>query len=388
MRDGFRIVDADRHVVEPFGLWRDHLDPEFRARAPRPVPFHTICEDPPPASLSAADARPMLVVAGKPVYRAMSRRAWTLIVDAALSRAFPGPLDRPETHLADMDAEGIDVAVLYPTYALLIEGVDTLDPPLAAALARAYNRWLGDFVACAPRRLVGAGLVSVHHPDAMAAEASRAARQGFRAVVIRPNPAGGRRLSDAAYARFWSTCEELGMPVVIHEGSHAHLPSAGAERFTSRFGQHACSHPMEQMIALLDLIEGGVLERHRRLRVALLEAGCGWVPYWLWRLDEEYAHVRSEVEERVRRAPSSYFREQAWVAAEPDEPYLPGVLHFVGADRILFGTDFPHVDHDEGLPARALARRASLSDDVLRRYLSDNAACLFGLESAGVSSST
>jgi predicted TIM-barrel fold metal-dependent hydrolase len=382
LRDGFQILDADRHVVEPFSLWGDYLEAEHRPNAPRALPFFAtdsgasrIGED-----WSAADLYPELVVAGKPICKGMSSRAWGEIVRSASSRPFLGPLDRGETHLAQMDAEGIDVAVLYPTYALLIEGVDTLEPSLGAALARAYNRWLADFVAPAPARLIAAGLISVHNPQEMVIEVARVARQGFRAVVMRPNPVDGRRLSNLAYAPFWAECEARSMPVVIHEGTHAYLPTAGAERFTTRFAQHACSHPMEQMIALLDLIEGGVFERHPNLRVALLEAGCGWVPYWLWRLDAEYAHLANEVTENVRKTPSAYFRKHAWVTAEADEPYLPQVLDFIGTDRILFGTDFPHVDHDDGLVGAALARRQSLSDEVLRRYLWDNGARFFALD--------
>ncbi|MBV9947461.1 MAG: amidohydrolase [Myxococcales bacterium] len=380
MRNGLKILDADRHVVEPVALWTDYLEDAHRAHAPRGFPFYVATgSGEPPASWDASDLYPMLVVGGKPVYSRMSRAAWSRIVRDATRRPFLGPLDRPETHVMHMDAEGIDAALLYPTYALLIEGVDSLEPEVAAALVRAYNRWLADFVARAHGRLLGAGLISVHHPPSMVEEVDRAERAGFPAVVLRPNPAGGRRLSDAAYAAFWARCEALSLAVVIHEGTHAYLPTAGAERFSSRFAQHACSHPMEQMIALLDLVEGGVFERHPRLRVGFLEAGCGWVPYWLCRLDGEHARLASEVAETVRKPPSACFREQAWVSAEPDEPYLPEILPFVGADRILFGTDFPHVDHDERLTDRAMALAGRVSEGALRGYLWDNGARLFGL---------
>src|SRR6185436_16183227 len=98
------------------------------------------------------------------------------------------------------------------------------------------------------------------------------------------------------------------------------------DRFQTRFAQHACSHPMEMMMALLDLIERGVLERHPDLRVAFLEAGCGWLPYWLWRLDEEYHHLSGEVHENVRMLPSEYFRRQCFVSADPGEPLLPEIV--------------------------------------------------------------
>jgi predicted TIM-barrel fold metal-dependent hydrolase len=388
VRDGFRILDADRHVVEPYGLWDEYLEAEFRPHAPRALPFFAATGNDPSAAPpgSAAEMLPMLVVGGRPVYRAMPPTAWVEIGRAAASRRFSGPLDRPETHLAHMDADGIDAAVLYPTFALLIEGMDALPPRFAAALGRAYNRWLADFCARAPQRLLGAGLISVHDPEAMVPELVRISDHGFRAVVVRPNPVDSRRLSHRAYRSFWTECESRSMAVVIHEGTHAYLPTAGAERFATRFAQHACSHPMEQMIALLDLIEGGVFERHPRLRIALLEAGCGWVPYWLWRLDSEYAHLSREVEENVRVPPSTYFRRHAWVAAEPDEPYLSALVDFVGTDRVLFGTDFPHVDHSDGLVARALALKSLVRDEVLRSYLWDNAARFFGLEP--ISSST
>jgi len=88
----------------------------------------------------------------------------------------------------------------------------------------------------------------------------------------------------------------LDLAVGIHEGTHSRLPTTGGERFNSQFALHACSHPMEQMMALSAPIEGGVLERHRRLRVAFLESGCGWLPCWLWKLDEEYKNLHWEVQ--------------------------------------------------------------------------------------------
>jgi predicted TIM-barrel fold metal-dependent hydrolase len=311
----------------------------------------------------------------------MSAIAWEEICRAAAARTFAGRLDLPSTQLAQMDAEGIDAAVLYPTFALLIEGIDTLKPALAAAYVRAYNHWLAEFCSFAPNRLFGMGLISVHNPDAMVQEVGFVAAQGFRGVVLRPNPVERRGLSDVAFVPFWTECERRSLAVVLHEGTHAYLPSAGAERFDTRFAQHACSHTMEQMIALLDLIEGGVFERHPRLRVAFVEAGCGWVPYWLWRLDAEYSHLAREVETRVRSTPSSYFRRQGWVTGEPDEPYLGQLLDYIGCDRVLFGTDFPHVDHDEGLVDSALSLQARFGTERLRQYLWDNCARFLGLPS-------
>jgi predicted TIM-barrel fold metal-dependent hydrolase len=135
------------------------------------------------------------------------------------------------------------------------------------------------------------------------------------------------------------------------------------------------------MMALLSLIEGGVLEAHPSLRVAILEAGCGWLPYWLWRLDDiEYAQMRGEVRAHVRRLPSEYFQRQCWIAMEPGEAMLGPVVTEIGASRIVFGTDFPHLDHGPGIVDEVFAASAKIGDQALRTILWDSPCRLMGVD--------
>jgi predicted TIM-barrel fold metal-dependent hydrolase len=116
------------------------------------------------------------------------------------------------------------------------------------------------------------------------------------------------------------------------------------------------------------------------LRVGFLEAGCGWLPYWLWRLDQlEYASMRGEVRRTVRRPPSEYFQRQCWVALEPGEAMLDRVVPELGAPRLMFGTDFPHLDHDQGIVDAMLALRTTLGDSALRTILWDSPRALLGI---------
>lgn len=385
MRDGHRIIDADRHVIEPIDLWRERLEPELRARAPYLVP----ATHPEPLAeriarygvKAVAPLSPVPMLEGQPLWHKLSPRAqvemaWTHHLRQGTLAA---SLD-PDGHLREMDRTGIDISFLYPTFATYLLGVDTLDPHLGAAFARAYNSWLHDFCSRDPERLRGVGLMSAHDPGSMLEELARVAGFGWTAVVLRPNPVKGRLLGDPAYEAFWGACERLSIGVAVHEGTHTRLPTVGADRFESRFALHACSHPMEQMMALLALIEAGVLERHPALRVAFLEAGCGWAPYWLHRLDEvEYKHLSGEVEGRVLRRPSEYFHRQCFVALEPDEPYLPALAPLIGEDNLLFGTDFPHLDHDDDIVAAALSLRRALPEATVRKILWDNPARFYGL---------
>jgi predicted TIM-barrel fold metal-dependent hydrolase len=315
---------------------------------------------------------PILSVAGAPIMRVPEAGYIELGIIAERRREIITAAETPGGHLAEMDATGVDGAVMLPTYASYLVHDDAIDAARSRAYAGAYNRWLGQLCAAAPDRLLGAALLSRHDPEAMTADLEQAVRDGRRAIVLRPNPVQGRTLSAPAHARFWAACAHHAVTVLLHEGTHARVSTAGADRFETRFGQHACSHPLEAMMALLSLIEGGVLEAHPTLRVGLLEAGCGFLPYWLWRLDHEYAQLRGEVGRRVRRPPSAYFQRQCWIALEPGEAMLDRVVTELGASRMVFGTDFPHLDHDRGIVDEVLARRPALGDAALRAILWDS----------------
>lgn len=388
MHDEYRILDADRHVIEPIEMWREYLTPAFRERAPyleaSPVDRSAAhSEDEAGRVLPAMPRSPSLMLEGQPVMHKLSERARVELMKENVRRAMllhEGT--RPDGHLRAMDRSGIEMAFLYPTYASYVIGVDFIEPDFAAALARAYNDWLRDFCALDRERLRGVGIISLHDPAQAALEVERVAGFGWRAVVLRPNPVYGRTLGDPTYEPFWAACERCDMAVGLHEGTHSRLPAAGADRFRTRFALHACSHPMEQMMAFLALYQSGVFERHPGLRVGFLEAGCGWVPYWLWRLDEEYRHLAGELDGRVSVEPSVCFQRQCFVGFEPGERYLPDMLALVGPDRLIFGTDFPHPDHDGDLAETALALRANMADDTLRALLWDNAARFYGVAGA------
>lgn len=262
MLNGYKIIDADSHVIEPPAMWGQYLEPKFREFAP------------------SADMK----IKGEPISQKISPQVQAE-GNKQMMQAHPRAyLNRynPESHVQAMVQMGVDIAFIYPTYGLWLFAIDSLPAEVMGAFVRAYNRWLSEeYCSYDPARLKGVAAVNQHDPEDMVKELHRMANLGWKAVFLRPNPVKSRILSDPAYEPFWTACEELDIAVGIHEGTHSRLPTTGAERFNSRFALHACSHPMEQMMALLALIEGGVLERHPQLRIGFLESGCGWFPYWL-----------------------------------------------------------------------------------------------------------
>lgn len=382
MREGFRIIDADRHVVEPYDLWNRYLEPEFQKYAPT---LQGAPDEPLDARVARLGARglvpllPMPMLEGKPLWRNISEEAWIEISNVAYMRLGLGRFDDPATYLADMDRTGVDMTFLFPGYSMLIEGFTHPVPAVASAFARAYNTWLQTFCAHSPKRLRGIGLISLHEPSRILPEVERVVGFGFRGVMIRPNPIQGRTLADPLYEPFWEACERHSLAVAIHHNTDSYLPSAGSERFKTHWAQHSCEHPMEQMLALLSLLEGGVLERHPRLRVACLESGCTWLPSWLWRLDDMSGFMQPEISETVRMKPSDYFRRQYFVTLESSEPLLPEVIHHLGEDNFLWGSDFPHVDHSLNALDEFMALKGRIPEQTLRKILWDNPVRFFGL---------
>lgn len=387
MKNGIQLIDVDRHVMEPMAMWPQYLPAKYRDVAPDVRPLSPSGE-----TLGARLARlgdhallpapPMVTVGGKPIVHGMSEIGYIeLGLHSETHRQELIAAESAAGQLASMDKDGVDIAVLLPTYAGFLVYDEDIDADRSRAYASAYNRWLADQCRQDANRLVGAAMISRHDPAQMVADLEAGLRDGHRAAVLRPNPVRGKTLGAPELDPFFAACEAAGVPVLLHEGAHTRVETAGASRFQTHFAQHACSHPMEGMMALLALLEGGVLERHPGLRVGFLESGCGWLPYWLWRLDElEYASMSNEVAGRINRRPSEYFRRQCWIAFEPDEAMLRASVDAIGRERVVFGTDFPHVDHDVNIVARLFADGAPLDAERLRAALWENPSRLLGLK--------
>jgi predicted TIM-barrel fold metal-dependent hydrolase len=361
------VIDADGHVLEPRAAWRDLAE----RHRPRIVTDergldHVIVGD---AHVFLAKLGQM-GTPGSDVSRGANE-------SVPLESARAGAFD-PVARLADMDAEGIDAAVLYPTIGLGFWGIPDADA--AVACARAYNDWLASYCAPGNGRLHGAAMVPFQAPDDAVRELRRAHDElGFVAAFVRPNPCLGRSLVDDAYEPFWSAAEELGVAIGVHEGFQPAVPPLGTERTRNVLVLHAVSHTFEQMLACALLIADGVMERHPDLRFVFLEAGGGWVPYWLARLDHQVSSYGGYAP-RMQLTPSEYFARQCWISFELDETTLPALAPHTGTERIVWGSDYPHADSTfPGALDELRATIAPLDDAAQARVLGLNARDLYRL---------
>jgi predicted TIM-barrel fold metal-dependent hydrolase len=356
-----RVVDADGHVLEPL----DAFD-----MCPAPHRLQVIRDSYGLDHVCVGDQEIVTVSLGK--LGTPGSDMADLERSPTYDEAQPGGFD-PDARLVDMDLEDIDTAVLYPSLGLNFWSV--LDVRAATSLATAYNDWLAQYCAASPARLYGAAMVPWQSTAAAVAELRRAHDElGFRIAFLRPNPCLGRTITHPDHERFWETAEELDVTIGVHEGSSNTIETLGADRKPfNPLTLHAMSHSFEQMAASAQLITQGVMERHPSLRFVFLEAGGGWAPYWLWRLDEQVGGFGGFCPD-LKLTPSEYFARQCWISFEIDEPTLPALAPFIGHDRIVWGSDYPH--HDSTFPGAVTKLRetiASLPGPLQQRVLGANA---------------
>ncbi|MGH7840647.1 MAG: amidohydrolase family protein [Candidatus Binataceae bacterium] len=368
-----RIIDADGHIVEPRTFWNDYVEPQYRERLPRIIKdsdgVDRFVVGDKVATNNAYSPAAMCIPGGLATPDLMRKLSWDDLR--------PGSFD-PHARLKDMDSEGIDVSVLFPSIGLMFVGVK--DPAVSAAGCRAYNNWMADFCRVAPARLLSVAPVPLLDVDLAVAEMRRVVKEhGVKAVLVRSNPYNDRVLSDPAYDPFWAAAQDLDCTIALHAAVMGDMPTAGFDRYRDFFQRMVISHPLEQEMACMNLICGGVLDKYPRLRVAFLEAGGGWVPYWLARLDEFYEKI-GHMAPKMKLAPSEYFRRQCFCSCEPDDPLLKMAAASGVDEYMMWASDYPHYDCVfPGVVGELREHCATLPQGSQEKIMGANAARCYGL---------
>jgi predicted TIM-barrel fold metal-dependent hydrolase len=370
MRNGFKVLDTDSHQMEPPNIWTDYIDTQYRDKAPRIGDIGggkqgMLVEDEAVTKQTGSypmDSKEFHAASVKAMKRFKTTR------DSGFSA---------EARIDDMDKEGVDAQVLYPTVGGQILGKPFKDTELLAAVCRAYNDWSLEYCGIAPDRLCMAAMLPIQDPVLAIEEAQRTAQKGASCFYVRPNPVQGRNLYHESYESLWTALEELNRPVCIHDSGSPYWPSFG-ERMDTHTSGHIIAHPFEAMVAMMSLIWYGVIENHPNLKIVHVEADAGWLPYWLQRMEQHWGFSGNAEHPALKKRPTEYFKSNFIVACRGDEMTLPSVCQLVGDDYISFNTDYPHPD---GTWPHGMANleKQPLPEASIRKIFWDNAAPLFGL---------
>ena len=373
----YSLVSADSHINEPPDLWTSVADAELGQVVPQVIATERgdawiVSPElrPRPVGTSAqAGVNPEDYLKEPVTYRTMRR----------------GSFD-PVARLEDMDVDGVDAEVLYPGIGRALQQCATAE--VRAFCARAYNDWIAGFQSSDPDRLIGLAILAPLDDGAGAQqELARAASLGLRGAFL-AIATGGIPLSHPDNEPFWSTAEELGIPISLHIGADAAIASRSDQAARPRASGARAPGVREAWLGSLPmsisehigvLIFGGVLERHPGLRIVIAESGVGWIPFFLERLESVYDRHRHYLKSTVARRPTEQFQSQMFVTFQEDEVGLR-LRDMLGVGSMMWASDYPHTDTTWPNSLAVVKESFSgLPSDDAGRILAGNCRQLYGL---------
>ena len=379
-KNGFKIVDAEPHFLEPHDLWERELPEPYRSKT----------------KVTSLDRGQTGEGGASPAVEGIDvpdRVGPSLVRQRALRRVPGNPLlakvtahPEPANFLEGFDVEGIDVGVLMPTLGMGIVRFDGLDPHHSLALCRVFNDYAADFVKAAPSRLKFWAWVPPHDATLAAAEAKRGVEQlGAVGVAMTGGAVDGHLLCDAFFDPLWEQMNDLGVAFGLHgPPPNYYLKDNIAHRYRghehTQLVAQVLGNPFHAQTELTELILGGVLERYPNLKPVMLEVNASWLPWLLWRMDDKWEMSGVDFDVELSLKPSEYFTRQCYAEIEPEEDVGKYVIDYLGSDNLLFSTDYPHSDSLFPEAVNTFLELPGISDDDKRKILWDNGAKLFGLD--------
>jgi uncharacterized protein len=369
---GFKIIDADGHVTEPASLYQTHIDPKFRSRADEMF-----------ARVGKGNLG--IIPALVPGWRTAARPLGEPDEIAGLEK-FPSgrnhPLASPaggysaKDRIADMEKEGIDIAVCFATVATSV--CAATDPAFEAALARAYNRWVGEYCGAFPDRIKAVGIVPQRDMKLCAAEVEYLAREKWCVGVMTFGNLEGKLADHPYFDPFYRAMQDADLPVCFHGGTDRPPVAPGREDVgNNMFLMHLTGHVWHQMRAMASVVGGGLFDRYPKLRFGFFEGGISWVGWWAERMDGHYEHF-SRHTPHLRKKPSEVMRgERCFYTFDPDEDLLPDAIATLGAARLMWASDYPHFDARFPDAAEIVVNNSRLDAAAKRAILADNALRFF-----------
>lgn len=338
------FIDADTHITEPGDVWTSRVPARLRDRAPRMV-----------RSDDGVDSWQFGRTARIIPVGATAVAGWKEPLPSLprnMDECPPAAYDA-KARLAYMDEIGAWASALYPNIGGFgsesFLGLD--DRELMLACVQAYNDWLIEWIGPDPRRFIPVMAIPFWDVTAAVGEIHRARKLGHKAVLFMgaPQDFGFPFLGDPHWNPIWTAVQDVNLPISLHIGTgdfskdFANPQRFAAHGITPSIVTQSMGVLLHNAIQMLDVAMSGILPRNPHLRVVSVESGIGWIPFVQEALDHgfEYTNVRAEKPEFTKK-PSEYLREQVWACTFFEALAPQRLVDVIGADRIMFETDYPH----------------------------------------------
>lgn len=353
------VYDADAHVEENEVTFSDkYLDPAYRSRRPEIVVYggrpHWVID----YQVFPRFSGPAPMSLGTPARAGDLLSLYSTIKPESIGSL---ELTDPKARIRDMQEEGIDLQVQYPT--LFLAGRLTPDPAFGSALCSAYNRWMADATSGYEDKLKWVGVVNLEDVPGAVQEVRRIKELGGCGIMI-GGTAGDKLIHKPEFLPFWEACANEDLPVAVHVTWSS--PSIN-NLFDELYFATVLAFTTTVMIGFVSVLGTGLLDKFPTLRVAFLEAGSQWIHFLTDRMDHRYKFVESMRAHGVPMAAAGakeksidYIRKgNVYFSGEVEDALFPQAIELVGATQFLFASDVPHADR-ERFAAKELRERADL----------------------------
>ena len=342
---GYRIISSDNHISEPPDLWLSRMEPRFRDRAPR------IVRDADGLDWWYCDGKKVPGTGfgfggGQTGVRFEEGAGANLKIAGVFENVRPGAYI-PEEQVKDMDIDGVDVSILYPTTGLQL--FKQPDGEFLTDIFRAYNDWIAEFCQRASNRLKGIGIINPEDAPVAVKELERCKKMEIIGAMIPVYPSPGRTYDRPEYDPFWAAAQDMEMPVGLHLGTER-VPWRLSGTDEAMRPSSVCNSDYSVRMSLADIIFAGVFERFPKLRVGSVEHEAAWVGHFLSRMNYDYVQrTRDQTPYRFKQdmVPSDFFHRNAFVSFLED-PLGIRLRDIVGVDNLMWGSDYPH--HESTFP--------------------------------------
>lgn len=362
-------ISADSHIVEPPNCYIDHIEPKYRAIAPRVEKNKHGIDTFVIHDMDGGVPIGILAGAGVPgdKLRAQRRKNFDEIITSSWD---------PKPRVAIQDQEHICAEILYASVGMVL--CSHQDYAYKSACFRAYNRWLQGFCAEVPGRFFGLAQTAVESIDETLKDFRAAKEMGMVGMMMTGRPKH-EDYDHPDYDAIWECSIDLDLPICFHilTGDDFH----SRDIFRSVRG-HAANGFMNLVRGVQDVIGvfvfGGVFERHPRLKMVVAEGDAGWVPHYMYRSDHAVEKMATGIDHLGKR-PSEYILNNIWFTFQDDRTAYDTEL-MVNSGHLVWANDFPHTDSTYPRSQEILDRQtAHLSEAQRNAICHDNLQQVFDL---------
>ena len=371
----YRVISSDNHVVEPVDLWTSRAESKFKDRAPHVERIEGadwwICDGRKVQDVGPAGAQVGI----------RFEEPEKLTRGGRIEEVRPGGYI-PEEHVKDMDIDGIDLSIVYPTIGLGLYRVP--DSELLTANCRNYNDWVGEFCGAIPKRLKGIAMLNVDDVPGGVKELERCANMGFVGAMISVYPVEERSYDKPVYEPLWAAAQDLGMPLSLHISTNRPGPGQDWGDLDTATPAFVSNVDYWVRMSLASIIFSGVFERYPKLQIGSVEMELCWVPHFLDRIDYTYTQKAVEFTRGHRfkedALPSDFFHNNVFLGFQEDALGIR-LRDIIGVDQLQWGADYPHQES-------TFPRSREIIEEILvdcteeerAKIVGGNAARVYGLD--------